>query len=170
MRNDMKALVKAKPEPGIWLEHRPVPEIGPDDVLIRIRKTGTLFFKRDAERSANARLQRLPRLKHGVRINIGTNLARNVAFHRQRQRQRAERRSGWPPGLRHELVSLALLDASPELQAKAHDLDLVRHLVASHHGWCRPWAPNTVDPQPQRVQVEVAGIRAEVSTAALDDA
>ncbi|WP_127901885.1 L-threonine 3-dehydrogenase [Solirhodobacter olei] len=36
----MKALVKAKPEPGLWLEHRPVPEIGPDDVLIRIRKTG----------------------------------------------------------------------------------------------------------------------------------
>jgi threonine 3-dehydrogenase len=40
MRNDMKALVKARPEPGIWMEHRPVPEIGPDDVLIRIRKTG----------------------------------------------------------------------------------------------------------------------------------
>ncbi|MGC1488660.1 MAG: L-threonine 3-dehydrogenase [Albidovulum sp.] len=36
----MKALVKAKPEPGIWMERRPVPEIGPDDVLIRIRKTG----------------------------------------------------------------------------------------------------------------------------------
>ena len=40
MRNDMKALAKAKPEAGLWLEHRPVPEIGPDDVLIRIRKTG----------------------------------------------------------------------------------------------------------------------------------
>ena len=40
MRNDMKALVKAKAEEGLWLEHRPVPEIGPDDVLIRIRKTG----------------------------------------------------------------------------------------------------------------------------------
>ncbi|MDU8942448.1 L-threonine 3-dehydrogenase [Ovoidimarina sediminis] len=36
----MKALVKAKPEPGLWMEHRPVPEIGPEDVLIRIRKTG----------------------------------------------------------------------------------------------------------------------------------
>ncbi|MFA7432885.1 MAG: L-threonine 3-dehydrogenase [Gemmobacter sp.] len=36
----MKALVKAKPEPGLWMENRPVPEIGPDDVLIRIRKTG----------------------------------------------------------------------------------------------------------------------------------
>jgi threonine 3-dehydrogenase len=40
MTNMMTALVKAKPEPGLWMEHRPVPEIGPDDVLIRIRKTG----------------------------------------------------------------------------------------------------------------------------------
>ncbi len=40
MTNQMKALVKAKPEPGLWMEHRPVPEIGPDDVLIRINKTG----------------------------------------------------------------------------------------------------------------------------------
>ncbi|HMO07957.1 MAG TPA: L-threonine 3-dehydrogenase [Paracoccaceae bacterium] len=36
----MTALVKARPEPGLWMEGRPVPEIGPDDVLIRIRKTG----------------------------------------------------------------------------------------------------------------------------------
>jgi threonine 3-dehydrogenase len=36
----MKALVKAKEEPGLWMEDRPVPEIGPEDVLIRIRKTG----------------------------------------------------------------------------------------------------------------------------------
>ena len=40
MRNDMKALTKAKAGTGLWLDHRPVPEIGPDDVLIRIRKTG----------------------------------------------------------------------------------------------------------------------------------
>ena len=36
----MKALVKSRPEPGLWMEDRPVPEIGPDQVLIRIRKTG----------------------------------------------------------------------------------------------------------------------------------
>lgn len=36
----MKALVKAKDTEGLWLEDRPVPEIGPDDVLIKIRKTG----------------------------------------------------------------------------------------------------------------------------------
>lgn len=40
MRNDMKALVKARAEPGLWMERRGVPEIGPDDVLIRIKKTG----------------------------------------------------------------------------------------------------------------------------------
>src|SRR5687768_9387777 len=40
MRNDMKALVKAKPEPGLWLRDEPVPEIGPDEVLVKIAKTG----------------------------------------------------------------------------------------------------------------------------------
>lgn len=36
----MRALVKAKAEPGLWMEELPVPEIGPNDVLIRVKKTG----------------------------------------------------------------------------------------------------------------------------------
>ncbi len=35
----MKALVKSKPDPGLWLEEVPVPEPGINDVLIKIRKT-----------------------------------------------------------------------------------------------------------------------------------
>ena len=35
----MKALVKAKSEVGIWLEDRPMPEMGINDVLIKINKT-----------------------------------------------------------------------------------------------------------------------------------
>jgi threonine 3-dehydrogenase len=35
----MQALVKRKAEPGLWLEEVPVPEVGDDDVLIRIKKT-----------------------------------------------------------------------------------------------------------------------------------
>ena len=35
----MKALVKAKSEPGLWMEDVPMPEVGPHDVLIRIAKT-----------------------------------------------------------------------------------------------------------------------------------
>ncbi|EKF17617.1 L-threonine 3-dehydrogenase [Nitratireductor pacificus pht-3B] len=35
----MKALVKSRPEEGLWMERVPVPEIGPNDVLIKVRKT-----------------------------------------------------------------------------------------------------------------------------------
>ncbi len=35
----MKALVKAKAEQGIWLQDTPKPKIGPNDLLIRIKKT-----------------------------------------------------------------------------------------------------------------------------------
>jgi threonine 3-dehydrogenase len=36
----MKALVKARREPGLWLEEVPVPEFGINDVLIRVDRTG----------------------------------------------------------------------------------------------------------------------------------
>ena len=39
MQNQMKALVKARPEPGLWMEHVPVPEPGPNDVLIKVKKS-----------------------------------------------------------------------------------------------------------------------------------
>ena len=35
----MKALVKAKREPGIWMERAPKPEVGHNDVLIKIHRT-----------------------------------------------------------------------------------------------------------------------------------
>ncbi len=40
MTNEMSALVKAHAREGLWLQTAPVPEIGPDDVLIRINRTG----------------------------------------------------------------------------------------------------------------------------------
>ena len=36
----MKAIVKSKAEVGLWLEDVPEPEIGINDVLIKIKKTG----------------------------------------------------------------------------------------------------------------------------------
>ena len=36
----MKALVKRRAEPGLWLEEVPEPEIGINDVLIRVQRTG----------------------------------------------------------------------------------------------------------------------------------
>ena len=40
MTNEMHALIKAEPKEGLWLKTAPVPEIGADDVLIRVKKTG----------------------------------------------------------------------------------------------------------------------------------
>ena len=39
MSNKMKALVKAKPEAGLWMQYVPVPEPGPNDVLIKVKKS-----------------------------------------------------------------------------------------------------------------------------------
>jgi len=36
--NSMKALVKVKPQKGLWLEEVPVPEVGINDVLIKVHK------------------------------------------------------------------------------------------------------------------------------------
>lgn len=119
---------------------------------------------------ADPRFQAMLRGGDPIAGSEGEPLAKSPLLGSLASRQRAEQRSGWPRGFRHELVSLALLDASPTLRDRANDLDLVRHLVASHHGWCRPWAPNIIDVNPTRVEVDVTGVRAEVSTGAIDDA
>ena len=46
MSNMMRALVKAKAEPGIWMEQVPVPEIGPNDVLIKVEEDRDLRHRR----------------------------------------------------------------------------------------------------------------------------
>jgi len=38
-RSNMKALVKRNAEPGLWMEEVPIPNIGDNDLLIKVRKT-----------------------------------------------------------------------------------------------------------------------------------
>ena len=40
MTETMTCLVKARGETGLWMDERPIPDIGADDVLIRVNKTG----------------------------------------------------------------------------------------------------------------------------------
>jgi CRISPR-associated endonuclease/helicase Cas3 len=69
--------------------------------------------------------------------------------------RRAQQQSRYPRGARHEVQSLAMIEAAREEVAKnAHDIDLVMHLVASHHGHCRPFAPTIEDLEPVDVSLD----------------
>lgn len=56
--------------------------------------------------------------------------------------------AGLPDGFRHELLSVAALQGSAAL-AVHPERDLILHLIASHHGRCRPFAPAITDPMPE---------------------
>jgi CRISPR-associated endonuclease/helicase Cas3 len=57
-----------------------------------------------------------------------------------------------------------MLEGAEALRGKAHDWDLVLHLVASHHGHCRPLAPVAFDPAPESVTFEHDRVRVSAST------
>jgi CRISPR-associated endonuclease/helicase Cas3 len=80
-------------------------------------------------------------------------------------REQARLRAGYPRGGGHELLSTALLEQSEQWRALAGDSELLLHLVASHHGACRPLAPHIEDPNPVLVDIEHGEIRTRVTTA-----
>jgi len=118
---------------------------------------------------ADPRFQILLRGGDPVAAHAAPPLAKSKVRTSARSRREAARRSGWPAGFRHELVSLALFEASNELSSRANDPDLVRHLIASHHGWCRPWSPSVDDPTPVSVRVALGGQTLEVDTASVNE-
>jgi CRISPR-associated endonuclease/helicase Cas3 len=72
-------------------------------------------------------------------------------------KSKARECSGYPPGARHELLSVCLLNSVPHLLESAHDGELVLHLIASSHGHCRPFAPVVEDIEALKVEWQVNG-------------
>lgn len=72
--------------------------------------------------------------------------------------RRALEAAGYPDGGRHELLSVRLVENVTGLLPDDEILrDSILHLVASHHGYCRPFAPVVFDEEPRSVTLEFNG-------------
>lgn len=67
-------------------------------------------------------------------------------------RRRARALARLPEGFRHEMLSLQLVARAPELGDGAEE-ELLLHLIASHHGHARPFAPVIGDADPGDVDL-----------------
>jgi CRISPR-associated endonuclease/helicase Cas3 len=89
----------------------------------------------------------------GIRYSAALPLIAKSTPRSEALKWKAQSDSGYPKGSRHELLSVSLIQYDEALKAQAHDWDLVLHLIASHHGRCRPFAPVVVDPKPAEISV-----------------
>lgn len=133
----------------------------PEDLVETIACAGRLH---DLGKT-DPRLQSL--LRGGAPWLDGELLAKSAGVPRTRAaRARARKDSGYPEGGRHELLSTRLAESAPALLPDQEDLrDLTLHLVASHHGHCRPFAPVVSDERGVDVDFEWRGHRTQWSGA-----
>jgi CRISPR-associated endonuclease/helicase Cas3 len=93
-------------------------------------------------------------------------LAKGAKRGGRREIREARKRAGYPPGGRHEVTSLALMNAAGyQLTSEAKNWSRVQYLVVGHHGFCRPFAPWAPDPGPVAVTFNQGDITATASSA-----
>jgi CRISPR-associated endonuclease/helicase Cas3 len=81
------------------------------------------------------------------------------------QRRAIRQASNLPENFRHEMLSSQLAERCAQLPEGEIDVDLVLHLIASHHGYARPFAPIMEDSSPPTITGHLAGVPIEMSVA-----
>ena len=125
----------------------------PDELADAVARAGLLHDLGKADR----RFQSM--LRGGALWSDGLLLAKSSRMPKTRAaRGRAHAESGYPRRGRHELLSVRMAETASALLPKDEELrDVVLHLVASHHGYCRPFAPVVSDPEGVEVEYELNG-------------
>jgi CRISPR-associated endonuclease/helicase Cas3 len=80
-----------------------------------------------------------------------------TALRSSRARAIARRAAGYPQGARHEMQSVAMIHEDALADLTDIERELLLHLVASHHGHGRPFAPAFDDPRPVPVHYQREG-------------
>ena len=89
---------------------------------------------------------------------LGKALAKSDKIPGSPQRRRSIWESaGLPEHFRHEMLSLQLAKSECFAQFSEEERDLILHLIASHHGYARPFAPVCEDENPPAVSGTVNG-------------
>jgi CRISPR-associated endonuclease/helicase Cas3 len=114
----------------------------PDELLGPLRRAA---YWHDVGK-LDERFQVILRQGDEIADNLGEPLAKSAFVPTSPARRQAIRAAaGLPEGFRHEMLSLQLAERNAELLATEQVIDLVLHLVASHHGHARPFAPVVPD-------------------------
>lgn len=124
----------------------------PEELVEAVARAGLLHDTGKADPRFQALLnggRRLPAAKEPLAKSAFINRTRAAV-------QTARSNAGYPVGGRHELLSVRLAESVPELLPDDSLLrKLTLHLVASHHGYCRPFAPVVVDEDAPEVRCQI---------------
>lgn len=114
-------------------------------------------------------------LNNGNALDGRAPLAKSGSEPGGRRSREAMKVAGWPPGKRHESTSAALVAAvATSAWPKGVNRDLLIHLVATHHGYGRPFRSATIDAEPVDVEAQIVtdpfnGTHAAVSVRSDDE-
>jgi CRISPR-associated endonuclease/helicase Cas3 len=84
--------------------------------------------------------------------------------HARKDIEAARSKAAYPKRGRHELASVRLAETATQALARATDRELVLHLIGSHHGRCRPFAPVIIDEAPVNIMFPAEGTQASSAT------